>query len=100
MVFKIKSPEQADLILRFLAEQKIAGQTVVFDLSKEISNWHDIPMVLKTCHHCFKREYIGWNINGFGMDRNSVYCSICGNAMQIEACVTIAIQDNKVLINQ
>lgn len=95
MIFQIKTPKQAEEILRSMAATKAEG-TVIFDIAEGVDPY-EIPMIIRKCDQGHELEYVGWNIWGKHFEKRSTYCIHCGYAMRTMAQITIAIQGGEVL---
>lgn len=100
MIYRIKSTEMAEAILRASAASEWVTGYMVFDLDESITRWKDIPIVYRRCDHggCKNpSEYIGWNRNGTNFDRTPTYCRHCGFHMETLAEAALVIQGCRVI---
>lgn len=98
MVYKIQTPEHAEIILMGIANANPVKSFIIFDISESVQLSHSVPLVLRACDRCENpSRYLGWNIWGKDFDKPSTYCEHCGYAMKTVAQVDLAIQGSKVI---
>lgn len=94
MIFKIKTPAQAETILRSLAD---CEGVAIFDIHPGV-NAAEIPFIIRQCKgRGHDHEYVGPNIWGRNFEKRSTYCPQCGYAMRTVAQAALAIQGAVVL---
>lgn len=96
MIYKIRTVEEAEAILRLLATNLQNGD-VIFDISSKIDP-HTVPLCIRRCRTCQQpSEYIGPNMWGAELEKRAVYCQACGYAMAHLVSVDLAVCGSKVV---